>query len=98
VATNIIEILGGVGKSTVAANIAVCLAQQGLHVGLLDADVYGPSLPYLIPAESNTVRRSTRNSKQILPLQSLHQPNLKILSFGHVNPKSGAPGSVWNCA
>mmetsp|Transcript_32328 Transcript_32328/g.54497 ORF Transcript_32328/g.54497 Transcript_32328/m.54497 type:complete len:317 (+) Transcript_32328:34-984(+) len=84
---------GGVGKSTVAANIAVCLAQQGLHVGLLDADVYGPSLPYLIPAESNTVRRSTRNSKQILPLQSLHQPNLKILSFGHVNPKSGAPGS-----
>lgn len=86
------------GKSTVAANLALVLSNRGLKVGLLDADVYGPSLPYLIPARSSAVRRSTANAKHVLPLEAAHGTNthtpLKMLSFGHVNPKSGAPGSV----
>ena len=49
---------GGVGKSTVAANLALSLAKKGLRVGLLDADVYGPSVPLLVPAEDTTVKRS----------------------------------------
>lgn len=84
---------GGVGKSTVAVNLACALAQQGLSVGLLDADIYGPSLPFQLPPESSVVKRSTQNPKHILPLTARVLPNLKLLSFGHVNPNSGAPGS-----
>eukprot|EP00428_Durinskia_dybowskii_P076188 CAMPEP_0170416736 /NCGR_PEP_ID=MMETSP0117_2-20130122/33325_1 /TAXON_ID=400756 /ORGANISM="Durinskia baltica, Strain CSIRO CS-38" /LENGTH=75 /DNA_ID=CAMNT_0010674841 /DNA_START=53 /DNA_END=276 /DNA_ORIENTATION=+ len=66
---------------------------MGLRVGILDADIYGPSLPVLIPELSSEVVRSPTNPKHVLPLRSRHQPELRMLSFGHVNPKSGAPGA-----
>ena len=97
---------GGVGKSTIALNLALSLSRQGLRVGLLDADIYGPSLPVMAKPVSLVVKKSSINPKHILPLEFDHkyggvddssdnQPKfpLKILSFGHVNPNSGAAGS-----
>jgi len=80
---------GGVGKSTVATNLAFACAKRGLRVGLLDCDVYGPSLPTLVNPEDITVRRS-KIGKMVMPI--VHE-GVKILSLGYVSPKSGVPGS-----
>ncbi len=77
-----------------AVNLALTLSLRGLKVGILDADVYGPSLPYLLRAKDLSVHRSRSNDKHILPLEAEGGQGLKMLSFGHVNSKSGAPGSV----
>jgi Mrp family chromosome partitioning ATPase len=87
---------GGVGKSTVAVNLACALAKSYPHltIGLLDADIYGPSLPSLLQPVDTIVRRSKVNPRWIEPLTVQNLENLKILSFGHVNSKAGAPGAV----
>lgn len=70
---------GGVGKSTVAANLALALAREGLRTGLLDADIYGPSLPILLGIEDGAARVRMSPEKHILPLEA---HGLPMISFG----------------
>jgi ATP-binding protein involved in chromosome partitioning len=74
---------GGVGKSTVAANLAVALARSGRKVGLVDADIYGPSQPRIM---GNHQRPETAD-KQIIPVEAW---GVKMLSIGQLV----APGSA----
>ena len=68
---------GGVGKSTTAANLALALSAQGARVGLLDADVYGPSQPLMMGLAGE--RPNTIDGKQIEPLQAY---GVAVMSIG----------------
>ncbi|MFQ6674721.1 MAG: P-loop NTPase [Fidelibacterota bacterium] len=67
---------GGVGKSTVAANLAAALAVRGHRVGLLDLDIYGPSLPILLGLNESP---SMTPERKLLPLEKF---GMKVMSFG----------------
>ena len=68
---------GGVGKSTVSSNLAVALAQEGRRVGLLDADIYGPSQPQMMGVMK---RPASPDGKTIIPLQA-HGVTLMSIGF-----------------
>ncbi len=70
---------GGVGKSTVAVNLALALAREGLRIGLLDADIYGPSLPILLGVEDGASRVRMTPERHIVPLEVR---GLSLVSFG----------------
>ena len=96
---------GGVGKSTVAVNLALGLARRGLRVAMLDADIYGPSLPTMLRADDPTVRPSPDVDGSLAPVRyAAPTPSdgevphdrrsvaLDCMSYGWVNP-AAAPGA-----
>jgi ATP-binding protein involved in chromosome partitioning len=80
---------GGVGKSTVAANLAAGLALRGYRVGLLDCDIHGPTIPTIFGLESQT---PNVNEEGILPIQVL--PNLSLMSVGFLLGDQDSP-IIW---
>jgi len=80
---------GGVGKSTVATNLAVSLAKKGRNVGLLDIDIHGPSIPKLIGLEG---QQAFPNGEELVPIGASR--NLRVMSIGFLLPKGGGP-VIW---
>ncbi len=79
---------GGVGKSTVTANLAVTLAKMGFSVGILDADIYGPSMPIMFDVESEKPISVTVDGRsKMKPIESYE---IKILSIGFFTAPSQA--------
>ena len=70
---------GGVGKSTLTANLAVALAKQGRKVGIVDADIYGPSQPKLLGTETD---RPRAEENKLIPVPSKF--GIPMLSMGHL--------------
>lgn len=80
---------GGVGKSTTAYNLAVAMAQDGLRVGILDADIYGPSVP-LLSGLGAEAKPDLDDKKRMLPLKA---HGLELMSIGFLVPQDSA--TVW---
>ncbi|MGB6544690.1 MAG: Mrp/NBP35 family ATP-binding protein [Candidatus Acidiferrales bacterium] len=78
---------GGVGKTTVAVNLAIALSRMGSAVGLLDADVYGPNVPLMLGTEEQPQALSER---EILPVEAC---GLKVISMGLLMP--GDKPMIW---
>ena len=70
---------GGVGKSTVAANLALSIRNMGLKVGLLDLDIYGPSLPMILGLDEQP---ELNKDRKLIPLDHL---DMKVMSFGFIS-------------
>ena len=72
---------GGVGKSTVAVNLALGLAKKGAMVGLIDADIYGPSIPIMFGVEGERPK-ATQNAEGKTRIEPIEKYGIKLLSIG----------------
>ena len=79
---------GGVGKSTVAANVAIALAAKGYKVGLLDADIFGPSMPRMFGVEDEPIYMVNRDGKDWI--EPIEKYGVKMLSIGFLVDKENA--------
>src|SRR5690242_18841411 len=84
---------GGVGKSTVAVNLAVALARTGARVGLLDADVYGPTIPGLLGATGAPQVTTLPNGQEALVPIEAH--GLRIMSMAFFLPNDPSQPLIW---
>lgn len=82
---------GGVGKSTMAANLAIALKKLGLQVGLLDADIHGPSLPMMFGTGGQQARAILAGERKIIVPIEAH--GIQTMSIGYLTPNDGA--IVW---
>lgn len=78
---------GGVGKSTLAVNLALAFSRQNLRTGILDTDIFGPSIPTLLDL-ANASEPEVTNKGSLIPLQS---HGIKSMSMGYLLPSEAAP-------
>jgi len=82
---------GGVGKSTITANLAVALAKSGARVGLIDADIFGPSMPVMFNCENEQPGIVQKDGKNMMV--PIEQYGVKMVSIGFLTPSDSAV--VW---
>lgn len=81
---------GGVGKSTLSVNLALALAKEGARVGILDADIYGPSQPMMLGALEPPEIQENKEKKILLPIQ---RHGIQSMSIGYLVPQGSA--MIW---